>query len=411
MKINKNINIKLLQSSIFIVIFIITILSNTFYKSILLQNKLNKQDTKNSFIKLHDNYDGVHNKMSITDFFKQPDSTKKMKKLYSNINNNFKYYEISKENLQFIGKYNGNITFVNGPKEIINTKTNGNLITPLKSLQLGEKASTYLNIAMKINQGKYFSKKDYYLNSNNEVPVVLGNLYHGMYNIGDSFETIYLGSIKLKCVVIGFFKKNSNFYIDQKYNLDDKIVMPELNINSESSLENKDFEQILYSIKNTGYIPYNNDNEYNNTIKMIDKIVNKINIDWSYTGKTQNPFKENPIKLSIKTAKFMNILSLIISLILILIIYKLEKQIYKTTNFSHDKRKRVLLQTKISAILALQMFILYLLTCFFIFICLKNNAVYYTLMRIQKQMIIFLLLIFVIITYMLNLYIKKKLKN
>lgn len=419
MKKNKNINIKFLESFIFIVIFIIMILSNTIYQSILLQEHLNKQDIEKGFIKLHDNYDGVHNKMSIIDFFKKPDSTEKMRKLYSNIinNNNLKYYEILGQNLEFIGKYTGNEMLVNGPKESINQKTtgdlitNGTLITPLKSLQLGEQASTYLNIEGKMNQGRYFLKKDYYFNSNNEVPVVLGSLYSNMYSIGDSFEAIYLGTIKLKCYVIGFFKKDSSFYINQKYTLDDKIVMPALNIESGLSVKSTKFEQILYSIKNDGYIPYNNDGEYNRSVDIINKIVNKVTIDWSYIGKTENPFKENPIKLSIKTANFIKILSWIISLILMVIIYKLEKQIYEVTNFSQDKRERVLLQTKKSTIMALQMFMLYIITCFIMSVCLKNNAIHYTLIRIQKQMVSFLLLGFIIIICMLNLYIKKNMRT
>ncbi|HCL4548047.1 hypothetical protein EXM36_12415 [Clostridium botulinum] len=413
MKKNKSIYIKLLESFILVMIFTTTILSNTICQSVFLQERLNNQDTEKGFIKLHDNYDGIHNRMSIKEFFKKPDAIEKMRKLYININNNndLKYYEVLIQNLEFLGNYTGNSALVNGSKESINQKINGNFITSLKSLQLGEKASTYLNIADKMNQGKYFSKKDYYLNSNNEVPVVLGDLYSDMYNVGDSFEAIYLGTIKLKCNIIGFFRKDSSFYIDQKYNLDDKIVMPALNIEPVLSLKNKKFEQILYSIKNTGYIPYNNDDEYNHNTTIIDKTANETNINWSYIGKNKNPFKENPINLSIETAKFIKILSWIISLILMALVYKLEKQIYKITNFSQNKKERVLLQTKKSIIMALQIFILYIITCFIMSVCLKNNAIHYTLIRIQKQNVIFLLLGFIIIIYMLNLYIKKNIRT
>ncbi|ACL77000.1 hypothetical protein [Ruminiclostridium cellulolyticum] len=413
MKENKSIYIKLLESIIYIMIFTIIILPNTIYQSKSLQEQLIKQDTEKGFIRLKDNYNGEDNGMSIMDFFKKPDAVIKMRKLYNNIssNNNFTYYEISRQNLQFIGKYTGYRNLVNGSEESINTETDGNLYTPLKSLQLGKKASTYLNMEDKINQGKYFLEKDYYLNSNNEIPVILGDLYSGMYKIGDSFEVLYLGVKKFKCNVIGFFKKDSSFYIDHKENLDDKIIMPALIIDPRLSLKNKKFEQILYSIKNTGYIPYNTNDEYNHITMLINKIANEIDIDWGYIGKYNNVFEENPIKISLKTAKFIKILSWLIALVLTIIIYKLEKQIYKRTNFSQNKKNRVLLQTKKSIFMALHLSLLYAITCFVMSICLKNNAIYLTLIRMQKQMVIFVLFGFIAVTFMLNLYLKKNIRT
>lgn len=412
MKKNKIILLKLIESLIFVVIFTIMIISNTIYQSVYLQEHLNKQDTQKGFIQLKDNYDGKNNRISIMDFFKKPDAIEKMKKLYINVNNNnaLKYYEISSQQLQYIGNFKGNNILVNGNKEVINQKIDGNIITPLKSLQLGAKTSAYLNIKNKLEKGRYFSKKDYYLNLNNEVPVVLGSFYSGTYKIGDSFEANYLGAIKLRCTVIGFLKKDTHFSIKKEYILNDKIVMPALNI--ESNIKNKSFEQILYSLKNNGYILYNNDNEYINITTIIDKIAAKIDIDWGYKGKVENSFKENPIKLSIKTVKSIKVLSLILSLILMVIIYILEKQIYKTTNFSPNKRERVLLQTKKIIIMALQMFVLYIITCFVIDICLKyNETMYFLLINIQRQLILFLIIGFIIINYMLNLYVKRNYKT
>lgn len=405
----KNINIKFFQSLILIVIFSTTILSNTILQSIFLQNQLSNQEINNGFIKLRDNYDGLNGRMSIKDFFKQPDSYKKMKELYQDIsnNNNLKYYEIATQRIEFIGEFTGDINQVVGGTESINKEINGDKITPLKSIQLGKTASEYLDFKNKINTGNYFEDSDFYLREDKLISVVLGDSYSEIYSIGDTFDVIYLGNIKLKCKVIGFLKKDSSFYLNEEFNLNDKIILPSLNVNSDKSFINKDFIPILYSIKNSGYIKYDSLNEYNTSISILNDIFNKVNIDWTYIGTDENPFKDNPINLSISTAKIINRIIWCIAFSLMILVYLLEKKLYNKVNLTKEKRSLLILQTKKTIFLSVQMFSIYIFSCFIIYEVLKNNPLSFLLIFIEKQLSIWILISIIFIVFMINKYIKK----
>lgn len=414
MKYKKYITIKVFESLILTVIFTLIIFSATMNKSMIMQDSLNNEDSDSGFIQLSDEYDGEDGRMSIMNFFEQPNSLKRMKKLYYSINQNeqLKYYEISFQNLQFIGKYNGRTDFVNGGKECVNDKqADGTLLTPLKSIQISEKTSEYLNMNNKISKGHYFSQEDYVLNSNKRIPVILGNSYAGMYNVGDSFDTLYLGDMKLKCNVIGFLGKDSDINIQSTYKLDDVIVMPSLNIMNELPNDEKSFEKVLYSIKNSGYIYYSNTNNYNNNIKLIKKIIRKSNIEWNYIGKDNNPFKDNPIRVSINTIKCIQYSTWILTIIIIFIIYFFEKKIYKMTVIPKDTRERVIFQSKVYIILTLQVNIMYLISYEVVKLLIRYSGMRYFVGQVTKQMIFVPILYILVIAYIININIKKNIQH
>lgn len=411
MKFLKKFKITFLKSLIFITIFSLMILSSTINSAVYLQEDLSMRNTDTGFIQLKDNYDGIKKRLSISEFFNESKSLEKMKNLYTEIitNNTFQYYEILNQPLEYIGEYTGDALLTLG-ESLINQEVDGNILTPLQSLQIGYNTSNYLNMENKIEYGTYFSEKDYFLNADNKIPIVLGYAYSDLYNLGDSIECSYLGSIKLKLTVIGFLKKDSTYSIESENLLDYKIIMPSLNVENNLDLNNSDFTKRLYSLKNTGYIPYNNDIEYNYITTIINTTATKLDIDWSYRGKVENPFKKTPINISLESSKLIKILSSVLSLILFIIIYILEKKKYKSLDFSLNKRDLLILKTKLFCSTFLQIILLYLLTCFILWICFRNNVIYFILKSTQIKIFPVILFSFIIF-YATNLYIEKSRKE
>lgn len=410
MKLQRTIKLKCYESLIFILIFLLTIVSNSIYEAVSLQKNLNSQHIDTGFIQLKDNYDGFKGRLSIIEFFNEPNSLDKMKKLYIDIanDNNLKYYEILKQPLTYIGEYKGNPICTQG-KEFINKEVDGKLMTTVNSLQIGYKTSNYLNIKDKIEYGEYFSEDDYLLDENKEVPVVLGYSYLENYNIGDYIQCDYL-FLNLKLKVIGFLKKDSKFSIEYEDFLDNKIIMPSLNIESDNFSDSK-FAKILYSLKNTGYIPYDNDSEYNYITTTVDNIADKLDIDWSYRGRVENPFEKNPVNISVKASKIIKISSWILSLILLILIFVLEKKRCDLEDFSLNKRDRLIMKTKIFGGILLQIILLYIITCFILWVCFRSNVIYSVLKNIQIRVFPIMLLSFIIIVYINNLHIEKSVRE
>lgn len=404
--------IKFYQLFLIVIIFVLLILFNSLHKSVSLQSELNSLDSDNGFIQLKDNYDGNKNNLSIFEFFNKSGSLEKMMNLYNTISNDkdIKYYEILTQPLEYIGEYKGEIKFTQG-EELINQKIDNNCITPLNSIQISEKASEYLHLSNNILYGEYFSKDDYLLNDTQEVPVVLGNSYLGIYNLGDSFECYYLGTMKLKLKVIGFLKENSKFSLEYEYLLDNEIILPVLNINDTLLLKNKDFSNILYSLKNTGYIHYTNNDDYNYIINKIKNLVQVINIDWGYRGKVDNPFKEKPINISIETSNKLRIFAYLLTIILFILVYCLEKKYLSLLKFDSNKRKCLILKTKIFFKALITVLILYLILCFILLFLLQNTPLYFVIKNVQIELIPIILLCFIALTYVCNLNIKKSIKE
>jgi hypothetical protein len=248
--------VKGIQTILLFIGFLIVTISNMLNISVEIQNRTNTyKPNKKGYIKLMDNYDGLNGNMTIMEFFSKPDSLKKLKLLYNELNSNkkFKYFEILNQDLSYIGDYKGSIEKVHGDKSFINQDIDGETITPLKSIQLGDKLSKIIKIKDNTIFGNYFTNNDFILNKQNEVNAIMGHSYINEYKIGDAFKVKYLGIINFKCNVIDFLEENTKINLDNYiYNLNDYILMPALNIKNTPAIKDGDmFAKILYSTKSS----------------------------------------------------------------------------------------------------------------------------------------------------------------
>lgn len=112
-------------------------------------------------------------------------------------------------------------------------------------------------------QGQNFSRSDFNLKDGEMVPVLLGNKFKGILNIGDELNSYNLiGSEHEKVfIVIGFLKENSYslndsyFMENEKVNLDNVIIIPsyESNNKSTTSVVKKASSYFIYA-KDESYI-------------------------------------------------------------------------------------------------------------------------------------------------------------
>lgn len=411
---NKNFFLnKLKQSVILIILFVLTIVPSTIYNSIVMQEILNEDNSNQKFISLTSNYDGEDGRITLRTFIKDEHSTYKLKNLYNNItSSNMRYHELSQNSLQFIGNFTGDTSFtVDEDPKSINVEIGEKTLTQLKTTQIGYRTLEYLDINNKLSDGRLFTSEDYDFNDSREIPLILGNSYSNIFKIGDIFQARYLGVKDLNFKVVGFLKENSKIDSFLSYPLDNRIVMPSLNIDDNLISNNLTFAGLIYTSKNSGKIAYSNDDEYNTYMSMLKKMVEKENLEWNVIGSVENHFKDNPINISKKMARNIESISLFVSILLIWVIYKLEISEYKSINNQWSSRQVLIYQTKKSIILAIQAISLNLLIYFLILKSISNPSIELLLNRTEKYMSIFYLFGFIIVNFLIGKYLKKYTKS
>lgn len=90
-----------------------------------------------------------------------------------------------------------------------------------------------------LSEGRNFTKEDFDLEDN--IPVILGAEYKGIYNIGDRFKYFdYRNLVEKNIEVVGIAKENSYFFHSGDITtLDDRVICPTENFKLDDKLSNK----------------------------------------------------------------------------------------------------------------------------------------------------------------------------
>lgn len=123
---------------------------------------------------------------------------------------------------------------------------------------------------LKIDAGRMWDDTEFIM-ENRCIPVILGNGYSGIYEIGDVFEAEYLYE-SYDFPVIGFFEKNSVIYTGRSgfINVGQSIVMPSFSVH-ESALQT-DSLKIHYANKTSGIIELDGNSYINDYRELEDKL-------------------------------------------------------------------------------------------------------------------------------------------
>lgn len=263
-----------------------------------------------SFIKITDNYDRKGHK-SFSDLMNDDESILRMIKMYDDLTNSdvVDYYEIDTQQLEILGEYAYSDQFlyddnINVKNQKITYDNGENIyITPVKAIQLGEKTFEKLGVNQFIEDNVQMTEDDFIYKDN--IPVILGCNYRDYCNIGDVIDGFFLTK-NMNFVVKGFFCENTSIIFDNyAYDLNNVIFIPLINVEGNQAGRDNDFEVILYSIKNSGYLSYSSTDGYTIAIKELKQISEKNQLDYTFIP-GNFLFDNNPYDLS----NYLNIYSI-----------------------------------------------------------------------------------------------------
>lgn len=124
-------------------------------------------------------------------------------------------------------------------------------VTTLKTVSLDSEIAEILS--KHIVKGRAFNSEDYTIVDEN-IPVILGSDYAGIYSIGDTIKANYL-SLNVSFEIIAFFEENTELSIlNQNIILNNYICLPSFDADLKLNDSNKKFLQIYNIQKNCGYI-------------------------------------------------------------------------------------------------------------------------------------------------------------
>ena len=178
---------------------------------------------------LTDDYDSRDS--SFEDFLKQKDAYDTLKETYEMLNNAFggDYYDVGRQDIEYLGKFPGDEAYVSGGKDAMNQKINGQILSPLESLQVSYNFVCQKKMNELIGTGEMFGKEDYQRGAEQIIPVLAGASYQKIFKAGDTFQGKYLGEKDLKFQIRGFFKKDAGISLDnEEILLDRMLVFPSL---------------------------------------------------------------------------------------------------------------------------------------------------------------------------------------
>lgn len=163
-------------------------------------------------------------------------------KLLPDQNEEYKYYELY---MQYLENDIENI-------ELYSVKTN-ELTKPclaVKAIQISE--NVIQDFCITVSEGRLYDQGDFMHEQNEAIPVLMGNAYTSLYNVGDTFDFEYLYD-DYTFEVIGFLEKGDHVTLGGKSAvLDTYIVMPSFSIGDNVQITNG--LKIHYANKTSGIV-------------------------------------------------------------------------------------------------------------------------------------------------------------
>lgn len=244
------------------------------YKIIDFESK----NVESIYLRISDVY-GDKNQKTLSEFFSEKDALQRMKEFCSIINKEFNYLEFDTQPLLVKDNFHYKDEFrIDYGTDYFGV--NDKIGISLLSAQIGINAYDNFNLDNQIADGRGFRTCDF-LFDDKTVPAILGHEYSDLVHIGDTIKFNYL-SKDIFIKVISFLKKDTSIAINNHiYFFDKYIVIPSLDVNLiPVNQDDERFQNILYSLKNWGYIKINDGEDYYNYKKRVDEISNELNLKY-----------------------------------------------------------------------------------------------------------------------------------
>lgn len=209
------------------------------------------------FLQVVDVYQGD----GLYDLFNNDNGLKKMMSFNEDIKNSFDTFSVDYQDVYLVESLS--FTYQESFRADYETDMyglNDEYGIPLSSVQIDQNTCSYFELEKKVIEGEFFSPEDFFYVEDKVVPVLLGNEYRGVTNLGANLKINYL-SKEMDAKVVGFLEPNVIIAFDDNIvSMDRKIILPFFDI-KESDLTsiNGDFPNYLYSQKNWMYIRASSD--------------------------------------------------------------------------------------------------------------------------------------------------------
>lgn len=151
----------------------------------------------------------------------------KLQKTYKDLNKSF-----SKTGYQYLEVYYQYLEPVKENHKKFYT-VQDELKQPANTIQAVQISINVLNDS-DISKGRYFKPEDYMYYRDAVIPVLMGNAYKNIYDVGDRFEAIYLYQ-KYSFQIVGFLQKETEISAGERSTItDDFLVMPSFNLGEDA---------------------------------------------------------------------------------------------------------------------------------------------------------------------------------
>lgn len=361
------------------------------------------------FFQLLNNYEDAD--YSIWDFLKEDNSLNILNDTYQSLisDSSLDYYEYSDQVLEFIGKYKGDISLVDGDdKSSINQNIDNNYITPLKSVQLSEKMMEKFNLDDMLSSGRFFTSDEFLLDKDLSIPVLVGEKYKSIFKLNDTFDAFYLSDGRVKCKIIGFIKPNVKLDIaNSEFNLNNYIVFPFFNLDLQRVGNNGDFYKTLLMFKCEGYLHFNNNEEKIQIINKLENISQKTGFEFNTSYLSRQKQTIVNWKISLDVAMVLTVIGLIIAIgiIIFLLLYLIRKIIKKIVFKS--KKEKTLFKIKMWFVFLILIVLNYILAYFLSSLVFYPINYFYIFSYCKLYINIFLFAAFLICWFVTNRKINK----
>jgi hypothetical protein len=224
---------------------------------------------------------GMGDNPDIWELLEAPDALSRFKQFYGELQETVDRVEYHMQSLDYVGDYTGDIRFsANGTANGLGA--DGNLHTPLKTLMIGKAESDAF--ADVLESGRNFTEEDFTVESvSDAIPVILGQAYEGVYEIGDAL-TLSLHDQPLTYTVVGFLQENTTFHFNRDIPLDEYLVVPFYEIAYEpADAENEFYQELYYSQKCEGFVGIDSELDPEETFEAVRQLAEEYDLLYAVT--------------------------------------------------------------------------------------------------------------------------------
>lgn len=308
-------------------ICLITFVTTFFMQSTINYNRASQKvinfddDVDSIFLRVTDVY-GNDGQKSLSDFFSENDSLNRMQLFNQTMQEKYDFLECDRQSLLMRSEFPIKDEF----REDYGSSyygINDDIGVMLNSCQINSETYQYFDLGESVMYGDGFEAESYIYNGDEIIDAILGYEYFDITKIGEEIKVNYL-SKDITIRVVGFLNKDTFIAVNNDtIFLDRYIIIPSLKIVDNYIIQDeseKSFLNILYSLKNWGYIKIGDGENFFDYRNTVDEISSELNLKYILNESFASPYITN-VSNTLNSAKGFILAISIVFYIISLMIY------------------------------------------------------------------------------------------